>query len=144
MAIPAAAGRRRHLNDDPLLYHHAAARRAAGRVLPHASHGTEPPRQHDRVARCALRRARLRQTDRRQVPKGEARLRAVSDRGADQSEYGDLATTHAVESDGLAGDTRCELACDSDRELDPLCIAPLFASGAWTPAGAETRDRSLR
>ena len=39
---------------------------------------------------------------------------------------------------------RCELACDPDRELDPLCIATLFASGARTPAGAETRDRSLR
>src|SRR6516165_4012711 len=37
-----------------LLHHHAAARGAAGRVLPHAPHGAEPPRQHDRVARRAL------------------------------------------------------------------------------------------
>ena len=37
-----------------LLHHHAAARGAAGRVLPHAPYGAEPPRQHDRVAaaRC--------------------------------------------------------------------------------------------
>jgi len=102
----------------PYLYHHAAARRAAGRVLPHASHGPEPARQHDRVARRALRRARLRQTGRLRIPQGEARLRAVSDRGADQSEHGDLAATHAVEPDGLAGDPRCQLACDPDRELD--------------------------
>src|ERR1700730_14551415 len=143
MSIPAAGGRARHLNAAPRLSHQAAARRTAGRVLPHASHGTEPPRQHDRVARCALRRAALRQIDRLRVPKGEAHLRAVPDRGADQSEYRDLATTHAVESDGLAGDTRCELARDPDREFDTLCIAALSAGGARTFAGAETRDRSL-
>ena len=39
---------------------------------------------------------------------------------------------------------RGEPACDPDRELDPLCIAALFASGAGAPAGAEARDRSLR
>jgi len=144
LAVPASAGRRRHLNDDPLLHHHAATRRTAGRVLPHASHGAEPPRQHDRVARRALRRARLRQIDCLRVPQGEACLRAVPDRGADQSEYGDLATTHVVEPDGLAGDPRCKPACDSDRELDPLRIAALFAGTARTSAGAETRDRSLR
>jgi uncharacterized protein len=38
-------------------------RGAAGRVLPHAPHGAEPPRQHDRVARRALRSARLREAD---------------------------------------------------------------------------------
>ena len=32
---------------------------------------------------------------------------------------------------------------DPDREFDPLRIAALFAGGARTPAGAETRDRSL-
>ena len=45
------------------------------------------PRQHDRVARRALRPARLRQADRLRVSQGEARLRAVPDRGADQSEH---------------------------------------------------------
>src|SRR6516162_6193300 len=48
-----------------------------------------------------------------------------------------------MEPDGLAGDSRCELACDPDRELDPLCIAALFAGGAGTLAGAQTRDRIL-
>ena len=38
---------------------------------------------------------------------------------------------------------RGQLACDPDRELDPLCIAALFAGGAGTLAGAQTRDRSL-
>jgi uncharacterized membrane protein (UPF0182 family) len=68
-----------------------------------------------------------------EFPQGEACLRAVPDRGADQSEYGDLATTHVVEPDGLAGDPRCKPACDSDRELDPLRIAALFAGPARTP-----------
>src|SRR5262245_25950978 len=48
-----------------------------------------------------------------------------------------------MEPDGLAGDPRRELACDPYRELDPLCIAALFACGAWTLAGAQTRDRIL-
>jgi uncharacterized membrane protein (UPF0182 family) len=50
-----------------LLHHHAATRGAAGRILPHDPHGAEPPRQHDRVARRALRSARLRQADRLRV-----------------------------------------------------------------------------
>ena len=77
-----------------------------GRVLPHAPDGAEPPRQHDRVACRALRSARLRQADRLRVSQGEARLRAVPDRGADQSEYRHLPAAHAVEPDGLAGDPR--------------------------------------
>src|SRR6516162_195004 len=48
-----------------------------------------------------------------------------------------------MEPDGLAGDPRRELACDPYRELDPLCIAALFAGGAGTLAGAQTRDRIL-
>src|SRR4029434_2927193 len=89
-----------------------------------------------RVARRSLRRARLWQADRLRVSKGEARLWTIPDRSADQSEYRDIATNHSVESDGLAGDTRCEFARDPDRELDPLCNAALFASGARTPSGA--------
>ena len=142
LAIPAPAGRRRHRHDGALLHHHAAARGDAGRVLPHAPDGAEPPRQHDRVARRALRPARLRQADRLRVSQGEARLRAVPDRGADQSEHRNLPATLAVEPDGLAGDPR-QLACDPDRELDSLCIAALFAGGAGTIAGAQARDRSL-
>src|SRR6516162_9242012 len=48
-----------------------------------------------------------------------------------------------MEPDGLAGDPRRELACDPDRELDSLRIAALFAGGAWTLAGTQTRDRIL-
>src|SRR5262249_42808079 len=95
------------------------------------------------MARRSLRPARLRQAGRLRVSQGEARLRAVPDRGTDQSEYRNLPTAHAVEPDGLAGDPRRELACDPYRELDPLCIAALFAGGAWTLAGAQTRDRIL-
>jgi hypothetical protein len=40
-----------------------------------------------------------------------------------------LPATLAVEPNGLAGDPR-ELACDSDREFDSLCFAPLSAGGA--------------
>src|SRR5262249_14881129 len=136
--IPAPAGRRRHRNDGALLHHHAAARGAASRVLPHDPHGAEPPRQHDHVARRALRSAELRQADCLRVSEGEAGLRAVPDRGTDQSEYRNLPTAHAVEPDGLAGDPRRELACDPYRELDCLCIAALFAGGAWTLAGTQT------
>src|SRR5262249_11915139 len=143
LAIPAPAGWRRSRDDGALLYHHAAARGAAGRVLPHDPDGAEPPRQHDRVARRSLRRARLRQAGRLRVSQGEARLRAVPDRGTDQSEYRNLPTNQAVEPERVAGDPRCELACDPHRDLDSLCIAALFAGGARTLAGAQTRDRLL-
>ena len=63
----------------------------------------EPAREHDRLARGALRSARLRQAYRLRVPQGQARLRAVPDRGADQSEHRYFAADLAVESDGLAG-----------------------------------------
>src|SRR4029453_2398041 len=88
--------------------------------------------------------ARLREAARLRVSQGEARLWTIPDRSADQSEYRDIATDHAVESDGLAGDTRCELGRDPRREVRPLCNGALSAGGARTLAGAETRYRSLR
>src|SRR5262249_58900158 len=101
-------------------------------VLPHDPHGAEPPRQPDRVARRALRSAGLRQADCLRVSEGEARLRAVPDRGTDQSEYRNLPTAHAVEPDGLAGDPRRELACDTYRELAPPRIAALVPGPSST------------
>src|SRR5258707_8997793 len=71
---------------------------------------------------------------------GETRLRAIPDRGADQSEHRYLPATHAVESNGLAGDPR-EPACDPDRELASLCIAALFAGDAGTLAGRSEERR---
>src|SRR5260370_21170986 len=94
------------------------------------------------MARRALRPAGLRQADRLRISQGEARLRAVPDRGVDQSKHLYLPTTFAMEPDGLAGDPR-ELAGDPDRELDSLCISALFAGGTGTIAGAQARDRRL-
>src|SRR5258706_36307 len=96
------------------------------------------------MAGRALRCARLRQADCLRVSQGEARLRAVPDRGTDQSDYRNIAKAHAVEPDGFAGDTWRELARDPDRKLASLRNAALFAGGAGTPAGTETRDRGLR
>ena len=42
--FPREPERRRYNSDGPLLYCHTAAGRDAGRVLPHAPHGAEPPR----------------------------------------------------------------------------------------------------
>ena len=86
-----------------------------------------PSRRDNMIAWLAARcdRARLRQADRLRVSQGEARLRAVPDRGADQSEYGNLATTHAVEPDGLAGDPRANLLV-IPIENSILYVSPLY------------------
>jgi uncharacterized membrane protein (UPF0182 family) len=52
--FPREPGRRRYNLDASLLHYHAATGGDASRVLPHASHGAEPPRQHDRMAGCSL------------------------------------------------------------------------------------------
>src|SRR5262249_40395852 len=114
----------------------------AGGILSHASNGPEPPGQHDRLARSALRSTRLRQADRLRISQGQAGLWAGTDRSTDQSEYRDFPATHAVEPDGIAGDPR-QPARDPDRKLDPLCVAALFARGARPPAGVEAGDRGL-
>ncbi len=143
LAIPTPAGRRRrHHPDGPILHHHAAARRNTSGVLYHDPHGAEPPRQHDRMARSALRSTGLRQADRLRVSQGKARLWTVPDRSAYSSEHRDLPADIALEPDGLAGDPG-QLACDPNRELDPLYIAAVLAGRARTLARAQARDRGL-
>ena len=129
--------------DGAVLHHDAPARRNAHRVLPHAAHGAEPAGEHDRLAGRALRSARVRQADRLRVPQGEAGLRAVPDRGADQPEHRDFAADLAVEPDGLAGHSR-ESAGRADRELDPVRVAAVSARGVGPVAGTEAGDRGLR
>src|ERR1700730_3253046 len=94
------------------------------------------------MARSALRCTGLRQSDPLRVSQGKAGLRTVPDRSAYSSEHRDLPADIAVEPDGLAGDPG-ELACDPDREFDPLYIAAVLASGARTLARAQARDRGL-
>ena len=65
LAVPARTHRARRRQchrrqDGAVLHDHAPAWRTARRVLPHAADGAEPAREHDRLARRALRSARLR------------------------------------------------------------------------------------
>src|SRR5262249_44319261 len=138
----ASGGGRAKRDNGALLHRDATTGRAQSRVLPDAADGAEPTAEHDRMARRALRPAQLRQAPRVRIPQGQACLRAVSDRGSDQSEYRDFAAALALEPDGLAGDPRPHNR-DPDRELDSLCIAALPAGGAGTTARAQTRDRGL-
>src|ERR1700740_2518226 len=62
------------------------------------------------------------------ISQGEARLRPLSDRGADQPEHRDLPAALAVEPDGLARHPR-KSAGDPDRELDLVCVPALSARG---------------
>ena len=129
--------------DGAVLHHDAPARRTARRVLPHAAHGAEPAGEHDRLAGRALRSARLRQAHRLRVPQGQARLRAVPDRGAHQPEHRDLAADLAVEPDGLARHSR-ESSGRADREFAPVCVAAVSARGVGPVAGTQAGDRGVR
>ena len=134
-------GRERR-QDGAVLHHDAAARRGARRILPDAADGAEPAGEHDRLAGRALRSAGLRQAHRLRVPQGQAGLRAVSDRGADQPEHRDLAADLAVEPDGLARHPR-QSSGRADRELDPVCVAAVSPRGVGPVAGTQAGDRGL-
>lgn len=118
----------------PLLHHHALARRTAGRILPHAS--MVPSRRDNMIAWLAARcdapdygKLIVYEFPKEKLVYGPFQIETRINLNTEISQQLTL-----WKSDGRAGDPRCQFACDSDRELDPLRIAALSAGTARTPA----------
>jgi len=125
LAVPRQPGGDGISNDDPLLYHHAATRRTASRVFLMIPMD-RAPRQHDRVARRALRRARLRQIGlSTRFPKEKLVLRPfqIEARINQNTEISQQLTLW--NQMGLGVIRGANLLVISDRELD-LYVSPLY------------------
>ena len=125
-----------------LLHDHAAAGRGEGGVHPPDPLQSESARQHDRLARRALRPPALRAARRLRLPQAEEHLWAAPHRRADRPGSDHLPAAVALEPTRLDGDPRL-LARHPHRAVAHLRAAPLPSGRARSAAGAPARDRRL-